>query len=127
MIHNQKGFAYPLTLSLLIIFFIFFSIRVEQHLTERKFTYNTKISHMQEYYMLTTSKKVEKILQTGDGTTTSGSFAFRDGTINYQIDPPSGSIQKFTLTLQLKSGETVYGYGFYDTVSKKLTKWVEKS
>ncbi|MGG5255070.1 competence type IV pilus minor pilin ComGG [Neobacillus sp. SM06] len=127
MIHSQKGFTYPLTLSLLLIFFIFFSIRVDQLLTERKFTYNTKISLVQEYYMLTTAKKVEKILQTGDGTTTSGSFSYRDGTINYQIDPPSGSIQKFTLTLKLKSGETVNGYGFYDTNLKMLTKWVEKS
>ena len=127
MIQNQKGFTYPLTLSLLLIFFIFFSIRVEQLLVERKFSYNTKILLMQEYYMLTSAKKMEKILQTGDGAPTIGSFAYRDGTINYQLDPPNGSTLKFTLILQLKSGETIYGYGFYDTNSKKLTKWVEKS
>ncbi|XJZ26207.1 competence type IV pilus minor pilin ComGG [Bacillota bacterium Lsc_1132] len=129
MIRDQKGFTYPLTLSLLIVFLFFFSIRVEQLLTERKFMHNAKIMLVQEYYMLTTEKKMEKVLQSGDGTSvpTSGSFVYREGQMNYQIEPPSGNTQKITFTLQLTSGEVTYGYGYYDINTKNLVKWIEKN
>ncbi|MCQ6278085.1 competence type IV pilus minor pilin ComGG [Bacillus sp. EB600] len=127
MSKNQKGFTYPLTLAILITFLIFFSIQVQQLLTERKMHQETKIILQQEYYMLTTVKKMEGKLQSGDLVETKGTFQFLNGYVDYQADLPSGSTQKITFTLHLHSGETAVGFGYFDKNLKKLVKWIEKN
>lgn len=123
---NQRGFTYPLTLSILIVFLFYFSTHVEQLLEERKMFHETKIILQQEYYTLVSVKKMEKILQSqtllGKGTLT-----FRYGKMDYLAALPSGNTQQITFTLYLQSGQSSLGFGFYDSNSKKLIKWVEKN
>lgn len=126
MSKNQKGFTYPLTLAVLISFLIFFSIQVQQLLTERKMLHETKIILQQEYYMLTTVKKMEGELS-GAPVGARGTFQFINGYVDYQADLPSGSTQKITFTLHLHSGETAVGFGYFDKNLKKLVKWIEKN
>jgi competence protein ComGG len=76
---NENGFTYPLTLSILIIFLFFFSIRVEQLLSERKMAHETKKILEQEYYLLSSAKKIEKILQDGDPIQPKGTFNYNYG------------------------------------------------
>lgn len=125
MIKNQKGFTYPLTLSILIVFLIFFSTRVEQLLLDRKIFHETKVILQQEYYLNVSVKKVEKFLQTENPLQASGTFQFQSGNLEYQVDFPSANSQKVTLTLHLDSGNSTVGYAFYDRKAKKMTKWVE--
>lgn len=77
--------------------------------------------------MLATVKKIEKQLQSGESMQTAGKYTYLYGTMDYQIDPPSGNLQKITFTLHLNTGETGQGFGYYDQNLKKMSKWVEKN
>ena len=127
MIKNENGFTYPITLSILIIFLLFFSIRVEQLLSERKMALETKKILEQEYYLLTSTKKIEKILQDGDSIQPKGTFNYTNGELVFQANIPAGEIQEISFTLQLHSGEISKGIGYYDLNLKKMVKWIEKT
>jgi competence protein ComGG len=100
---------------------------VDQLLTEEKMFHETKNILMEEYYMLVSIKNVERKLQSGEPITPKGSFPYLKADVNYQADLPIGSSQKITFTLQLPSGETIVGIGYFDKNLKKLTKWIEKN
>lgn len=127
MTKNQQGFTYPLTLAILMAFLIFFSIQVEQLLVERKMFHETKIIYKQEYYMLASVKKIEQRLQSGEALPAYGRYTYIYGAMDYQIEAPAGNLQKVNFNLQLASGETAQGFGYYDLNLQKFTKWVEKN
>ncbi|MEH7074027.1 competence type IV pilus minor pilin ComGG [Neobacillus drentensis] len=126
MKNNEKGFTYPLTLCLLILFLLFFSGRVEQLLSGRKMAQETKIIQLEEYYFLSSVKKVEVIFQKSGTLPIKGTFKFGKGTMDYQSETPIGYSQKVNFTLQLNIGKvTANGRGYFDTRTKRLTKWLE--
>jgi hypothetical protein len=127
MIKNERGFTYPLTLSLLLSFLIFFSIQVDQLLTEEKMFHEQKKILLEEYYMLISIKNIERNFKSGQPIAQKGTFSYLKGNVNYAADLPTGSSQKITFTLQLPSGETFVGTGYFDKNLKTLTKWVEKN
>lgn len=125
MKNNQDGFTYPLTLCLLILFLLFFSIHVEQLLSERKMAHETASILQEEYYYLSSVKKIELQFQAEGAIPSKGKFSYQKGFMNYQAEVPSGYVQKVNFILYLNSGETLKGIGYFDTRSKKLVKWVE--
>ncbi len=127
MIKNEKAFTLPLTLSIVIVFILFLSLQVEQLLAERKMFQETKSIFEQEYYMLSSIKKIERQLQSGESVPSKGKMTYLFGNMEYQIDLPYGSTQKITLTLVLKSGAMAGGYAYYDNNTQKIIKWVEKN
>ena len=127
MIKNEQGFTYPLTLSVLIIFLLFFSIRVEQLLSERKMARETKKILVQEYYMLSSAKKLEKSIQKGETLQSKGIFSYKYGKMNFQTNLPLNNVQEISFTLHLDTGEISKGIGYYDIDSKKMVNWIEKN
>ena len=125
MRNNEKGFTYPLTLVLLILFLTVFSFRVEQLVTERKLAHETAVILQEEYYFHSSSKKIEKLMQSGAVIPAKGTFSYLKGIIDFQADSPIGSVQKINFTLRLHTGETVVGRGFFDIATKKMIKWTE--
>ncbi|MCM3566627.1 competence type IV pilus minor pilin ComGG [Neobacillus mesonae] len=125
MNNSEKGFTYPFTLCLLILFLLFFSMNVERLLSERKLMHETETIQQQEYYFLSTVKKLENRLVSEGVIPTKGTIQFQEGIMNFQAEPPSGSSQTVNFTLSLKSGITALGSGVFDTESKKLIKWIE--
>ncbi|MDR6998726.1 competence type IV pilus minor pilin ComGG [Neobacillus niacini] len=124
---NQAGFTYPLTLCVVLVFFLFLSIRVEQLLTERKVVNQTAILLQEEYYFLSSIKKVENRLTSTGTIQSKGSFKYGNGTMDYQADAPVNSVQRVNFTLRLSSGITVIGIGYFDTKLKRIVKWAEKN
>jgi hypothetical protein len=127
MKNNENGFAYPLTLSILIIFLLIFSVRIEQLQSERKMAIEIKKILVQEYYMASSVKKVEKILQEGGLLETNGTFHYKYGKMEYKPNTPIKDIQKVFFTLHLDTGEIANGVGDYNLNLKKMVNWVEKN
>ncbi|MGG1679836.1 competence type IV pilus minor pilin ComGG [Neobacillus sp. NRS-1170] len=125
MKNSQSGFTYPLTLCLLILFLIFFSIHVEQLLTERKMVHETGTILQEEYYFLSAVKKMENLFQSVGAIPLKGTLVYQKGNMGYQAETPAGYVQKVNFTLTLYSGETAYGIGYFETRTKKLIKWIE--
>lgn len=122
---NQAGFTYPLTLCVLLVFFLFLSIRVEQLLAERKVANQTAILLLEEYYFLSSIKKVENMLTSTGTIQTKGSFKYINGAMDYQAEAPISSVQKVNFTLRFSSGITVIGIGYFDIKLKRIIKWAE--
>ncbi|WML47538.1 competence type IV pilus minor pilin ComGG [Neobacillus sp. PS3-34] len=122
---KRNGFTYPLTLCILIVFLLFIASHIEQHITERKLTAETKKILREEYYMMASMKKTEKMLQAGDQK--NGIYQFNSGRVAYQMELLPGGVQKITFNLTLNSGETALGYGYFDNTAKKMVKWIEKN
>ncbi|ETI67329.1 competence type IV pilus minor pilin ComGG [Neobacillus vireti] len=125
MKNNQQGFTYPLTLCLLFLFIMFFSMHIERLQTERMLAHETAAILQQEYYFLSSVKKIEVIFQSGGSIPSKGTIIYLNGTMNYQAETPSGYVQKVIFTLRTKEEESIIGRGFFDTRTKKLIKWVE--
>lgn len=123
MKNNQQGFTYPLTLCLLILFIMFFSMRIERLQTERMLAHETAAILQQEFYFLSSVKKIEVIFQSGGSIPSKGTINFLNGAMDYQAETPSGYVQKVNFTLRTKAGESIIGRGFFDTRTKKLIKW----
>lgn len=125
MTNNEKGFTYPLTLCFLLLFLLFFSIQIEKLQTERKLAKETAAILQQEYYFLSSAKKLEGIFQNNGTLPSKGTIMYINGSVEYQTEPSAGYAQKVNFTLRLKSNEPIIGRGFFDTRTKKLIKWVE--
>lgn len=120
---KEHGFTYPLTLCLLLLFLLFFSIQVERLLTERKVAHETELVMQEEYYFLSSVKKLEATFQTKGSLPVKGVFTYQMGWMDFQTDAPSAYSQRVIFTLSLHTGEKVTGRGFFDTRTKKLIKW----
>jgi hypothetical protein len=125
MKNNEKGFTYPLTLCLLIIFLSFFSLRIEHLLSERRMAHETETILQEEYYYLSSVKKIEAIFQKNGTLPSKGTFSYVKGTMDYQAEPPTGYVQKVNFTLHLAGDKTAIGRGFFDTRTKRLSNWAE--
>ena len=125
MKNNQHGFTYPLTLCILLLCLIFFSMHIEQLLSEEKMQVETKAILKQEYYFLSSVKKVERLYQTIGTMPSKGTFVYVNGTMNYRAETPTAYVQIVDFTLVLNSVDPVVGYGYFDTRSKSLIKWVQ--
>lgn len=121
---EEKGFTYPLTLIVLLLFLTFFTGRVEQLLTERKMAQETSTILQDEYYFLSSIKKVEQLYQSGSAIPAKGKILYTNGIIDYVSEKPIGNIQKVNFSLRLNSGETSIGSGYFNTSLKQNIKWV---
>lgn len=125
MINGQKGFTYPLTLMMLLLFLLYFSAKIEWLMAERKMEHEKMLILQEEYYYLSTVKKMENLYQSGGAAPAKGTFTFSNGSMYYQSENPIGTFQRINFTLTMASGEKCIAQGTFDTSSKKLTKWIE--
>ena len=100
-------------------------MHIEALLSERKMAVETKEIQMQEYYFLSSAKKVESLYQTRGTMPAKGTLVYINGTMNYRSETPSSNIQIVDFTLVLYSREPIVGYGYFDTSTKTIIKWVE--
>jgi ComG operon protein 7 len=127
MIKNEYGFTFPLSYSLFLVLSVFLLIHAEQYLSEKKLLWETETILKQEYYMMSSVKKMEKMLQENPDLITQGIFQYTNGKVNYKTNHLTNSVIQTTFRLKLDSGEEFLGFGFYDKDLRKMIKWVEKN
>lgn len=125
MIDNEKGFTFPFTFIILLLFSFFLAYFTEQYILEKKiFTTSEKIL-MQEYYMVFAVKEVERSLQHAEPIVT-GTFEYTNGSVSYFIEDISEEIMHVTFQGELATAEQWSGIGFYDKREQKMIKWKER-
>ncbi|CEG27843.1 competence type IV pilus minor pilin ComGG [Bacillus sp. B-jedd] len=127
MLRNEKGFTYPLALAFLLAFSVFLAMSAELLLIQEKMAKETEAALLEEYYLLSSLKKTEKMLRQEATYPNNGNFLFEKGFAQFTISPDAQGVQKVTLIVTIKDSHTVEGYGFYDPVQKKMIKWMEKN
>jgi competence protein ComGG len=110
-----------------MVFLLFFSIRVDLLLGEKRLSGQMEIILQEEYYFFSSVKKLENTLKSKGTISTKGTIKYINGDMDYQTASQTGTLQTIDFTLRLNSGITVIGRGYFDTKLKKITKWVEKN
>ena len=128
MFQNEKGFTYPLTLCLLIIFSMVLAIHIDQYVIEKGMLLETETILKQDYYLLSSVRKIESTLAEMNGETVeAGSFEFYDGYANFHISKVTDTI--WQINIQLKTGKemVITGIAYYDSERQKVIQWIERS
>ncbi|MBT2754754.1 competence type IV pilus minor pilin ComGG [Mesobacillus foraminis] len=123
---NERGFTYPVSLCMLVFFSLLLLITVEQNMAEKRFYKDTEVILVQEYYLLSAVKRAEGLLKENNLSQT-GTFLYTKGTVAYQTRALPEGLAEITFTVKLFTKEQWVGVGHFDTVQKKLVKWMEKS
>lgn len=127
MLRNEKGFTYPLALAFLLAFSVFLAMSAELLVIQEKMAEETEVTLLEEYYLLTSLKKTERVMQQEAVPPANGSYLFEKGIARFTISPDTQGMLKVTLNVTIKGSHTVEGYGFYDPGQKKMIKWMEKN
>lgn len=127
MLHNEKGFTYPLTLCMFIIFSMVLVIHIDQYVIEKRMFMETETILKQDYYLLSSVRKVETILATNVETVNSGSFEFYDGHADYQLKKITDTIWEINIQLMTGKEITITGSAYYDSDRQKVIQWIERS
>lgn len=126
MIRNEKGFTYPLTFSIILLFAFLITMHIEYYLLEFRFFKESEASLKQEYYFLSSMKQMEDILSEEDKVYT-GVFIFKDGEVRYQISKLTETLFMTTFMLRADSISEVLGYGYFDSEEGRMIKWLERN
>lgn len=81
----------------------------------------------QDYYLLSSVRKVETILATNVETVNSGSFEFYDGHADYQLKKITDTIWEINIQLMTGKKITITGIAYYDSDRQKVIQWIERS
>ena len=127
MLRNEKGFTYPLTLCMFILFSMMLAIHIDQYVIEKRMFIETETILKQDYYLLSCVRKVETILATNSEKVNSGSFEFYDGHADFQIKKKTDTILEINIQLMTGKKLVIIGMAYYDTDKQKVIQWIERS
>lgn len=127
MLRNEKGFTYPLTLCMFIIFSVMLVIHIDQYVIEKRMFMETETILKQDYYLLSSVRKIESILATDSETVYSGSFEFFDGHADYQVKKKTETILEINIQLMTGKKMVITGIAYYDSSRQKVIQWLERS
>ncbi|RDU35130.1 hypothetical protein DRW41_19460 [Neobacillus piezotolerans] len=125
MANSKGGFTYPLTLAVLLAISVTLAAASELLLIESRMAKETESIMLQEYYMVSSLKKIEKSMQ--EGVLAGGSHSYRRGVAAYSVSPATPGVLKITISVRVDGGIPVEGYGYYDSTLKRMVKWMEKN
>ena len=124
MIKCQKGFIYPITLSVYLLVICFFLVITGIFINEKKTYKDSKLLLVQEYYFMSTVKELEGELQS-DNYKLSGEYRYRKGEVTYSIEQISDILLKVEYRLYADKADPIIAYSYFDREENRMTKWVE--
>lgn len=126
MIKNERGFTYPLTLSILLLISLLLTVHLELYLNEKRIIAEENVLLKQEFYFFRTLKHVEELLR-GNESSVSGVLSFHNGYVAYQTKLLSEEQVEVTYQMYLEDEYELTANSFYDKNIDRMTKWVEKN
>lgn len=124
---NERGFAFPVTLCILMLFTIVLSFKASQLVIEKRFYKEIEQFEKNQFYFLTAIKKTEEYLSSsGEDYEKAGVFEFKDCTVSYHITQAESELLHITYSFILPGRAEVNGIAYYDRQIKKIVNWHEK-
>ena len=128
MLQNEKGFTYPFTLCLIIVFSIVLAIHIDQYVIEKGMLVETETILKQDYYLLSSVRKIESKLAANNGETLdAGSFEFYDGHADFQVTKITETVWEINIQLMTGKKIVIMGIAYYDSGRQKVIQWIERS
>ncbi|GLB58175.1 competence type IV pilus minor pilin ComGG [Cytobacillus sp. NCCP-133] len=127
MCRNENGFVYPLTFIIILAVLFLLTIQLEQYLSEKRLFGEAETILKQEYYLLSSVKKTENVLNKQKEYDISGSYYYKHGHVSYSTSPLATTLYQITFKAKIGSNSVITAYAYYDTDLKKVIKWIEKN
>ncbi len=127
MLRNEKGFTYPLTFSIILLVALLLTMHIEFYLSELRFLQESEALLKQEYYLLSSMKRMEDILIAEDEDQYSGVFSYSDGDVRYETAKVTDTLMMSTFNLRMGTNIEMLAYGYFDTKEGKMIKWLERN
>jgi len=123
---KNKGFIYPLSLCVYILFISFLFILYGLYEKKKGIEISVRNSNMQEYYFLSSLKEIEYELSTEEHPELAGTKTFLHGNVFYTIEKNSSTTFKIDYQLNMQAGiKPIYAVSYFDMEQNKMTKWIE--
>lgn len=123
---NEKGFMFPVTLCILLLFSVFLSVQFNQYVIEKKHKIELEQFEKNQYYFLQSLKKVELLLSQ-EIYEPNGSFMYEGATVTYSVIDLGTNILQISFRLTTDSDLQTTATANFDKESQKISKWVERN
>ncbi|WP_159433160.1 competence type IV pilus minor pilin ComGG [Bacillus massilinigeriensis] len=124
---NEKGFFYPLTFILVLLFSSFITIQTELYLSEKRLLIETEHNFEKEYYFKLAINDIEEIFNNDGWKEHSGVLTYLHGRVDYSVIDLSKDVGQITIHLTIGERNQVSGFAYYDKNQKKMIKWYENN
>lgn len=123
---NERGFMFPVTLCILLIFITFLSVHFNQYISEKRYLIELEDFERNQYYFLQSLKKVEHQLSEGVPVP-NGTFLYQEGTVTYSTSEMGTNLLQITFRLHTETQTDLTAMSYYDLDLQKMTKWIERN
>lgn len=123
---NEKGFMFPITLCILLLFSIFLTIHLNQYLSDKRYLVEVEHFERNQYYFLQSLKKVENLLML-DSFNVEGTFIYEKGLVDYEIVDMNEELLRINFRLNTEEQTDLTATAYFNRNLQKMTKWVERN
>lgn len=123
---NERGFMFPVTLCILLIFITFLSVHFNQYISEKRYLIELEDFERNQYYFLQSLKKVEHQLREGVPAP-NGTFIYQEGTVTFSTSEMGTNQLQITFRLHTEAQTDLTAMSYYDLDLQKMTKWIERN
>jgi hypothetical protein len=123
---NEKGFMFPVTLCILLLFSAFLMVHFNQYVSEKRLLAEVEQFERNQFYFLQSLKRLEKELQ-AEETNLSGSYTYERAVVSYHVVEKQVDLFQISLQLTTESQAVLLGVGYYDKKLQKISKWIERN
>lgn len=123
---NERGFMFPVTLCILLIFITFLSVHFNQYISEKRYLIELEDFERNQYYFLQSLKKVEHQLSEGVPAP-NGTFIYQEGTVTVSTSEMGTNQLQITFRLHTEAQTDLTAMSYYDLDLQKMTKWIERN
>ncbi|MDF1507602.1 competence type IV pilus minor pilin ComGG [Robertmurraya sp. DFI.2.37] len=124
---NARGFTFPVTLCILLLFSSFLAVHFQQYVMEKRFQFELAEFERNQFMFLQSLKKVETLLSTEEQFKKTGQFHYENGTVTYQIEELGPGQLQISFRLFTSSQGELTGVGYFDQELQKMVKWTERN
>lgn len=122
---DERGFTFPVSLSLLLLVSLFLLILLNQYLTEKQFVKQIEEFEQNRFYFFQSMLQVERMIIEGEQEQ-SGRFPYEHGTVYYNIDEIADNLFHIELELERNNGASLEASFYFDEIGGKTIGWIEK-
>lgn len=123
---NEKGFLFPVTLCILLLFSIFLLVHFNQYVTEKRLLLEVEEFERNQFYFLQSLVKIESELAGGEYDA-AGTYRYERGDVSFTVMETDTNLYQITFQLTTEHQNALSGIGYYDPNLQKIIKWVERN
>ncbi|SDM81196.1 ComG operon protein 7 [Fictibacillus solisalsi] len=122
---NEKGYIFPVVLVFCLIISMLTAHQLFMYLGEKQFLADQKHRFQLDQMIEITSSEILRTLKQDNDNVPASRYEFGEGVVDCQINKTGLHVIEIKLSASLKNVQTKSVILYYNSETKKITKWVE--